>query len=467
VEVAAGQPLILRNADYGFIHRQSALMVLFVEYEMVKNKSFAFWLSHVPYGWFIIDVCRGLYSCINKLLLRGNMKKQYGVKNIILTVALLCAPLTVPAMTSAGEDVSSNLTTLLKTKSCRECALQGVNLNRADLAGADLEGADLTGAKLQLANLAGANLKNCNLQGAVFGGADLAGADLRGARLTKTTLDGAYLAGALLQEPGQSEKNEEIPVAVQKDVEPVVVAQVEEVETEESAEAPPVVGEVEVFQEKNGDTAEEKVEIDESDQPATPAADSAPPSEEVVAIETLSEKTGKAENVDEPMTAAPVVAQEEEVQEQPVEEKTEVVAEQVAPLAAAPEVQDVTAGGGDQQEVDKEEPVVDEKAVAKEKLLDSKKCYGCDLSGQDLSGASLKNGDLEKANLSDCNLSGANLSKSNLKGAMIRNANLSNADLRGADLYKADLSGSDLTGADLEGAIFEDTQLAGVTGMVK
>lgn len=111
--------------------------------------------------------------------------------------------------------------------------------------------------------------------------------------------------------------------------------------------------------------------------------------------------------------------------------------------------------------------VVDEKDVAKERLLDTKKCYGCDLSGLDLSDLNLKNADLEKADLTGCNFSGAKFRKANLKGAILVNANLQNADLREADMYKADLSGSDLTGAKLKDAIFEDTYLSGVVGMVQ
>ena len=61
-----------------------------------------------------------------------------------------------------------------------------------------------------------------------------------------------------------------------------------------------------------------------------------------------------------------------------------------------------------------------------QKLLSTKECVGCDLSGADLSGLDLREADLTKANLSKADLTKAkliatNLTKANLKGANLKN----------------------------------------------
>ena len=71
------------------------------------------------------------------------------------------------------------------------------------------------------------------------------------------------------------------------------------------------------------------------------------------------------------------------------------------------------------------------------KLLDSKNCPKCDLSGANF----------YEANLKEVNLSGAILHHANL-----RRSNLSGADLSGAMLFRADFFGADLTNANLEGS---------------
>ena len=85
--------------------------------------------------------------------------------------------------------------------------------------------------------------------------------------------------------------------------------------------------------------------------------------------------------------------------------------------------------------------------AAKKKLLETKKCPNCELSGADLRVADLSRADLSKANLWRAKLNGANLSLADLNGAI-----LFAADLRGANLFAADLSGADLSGADLSKA---------------
>ncbi|ADW17572.1 pentapeptide repeat protein [Desulfobulbus propionicus DSM 2032] len=91
-----------------------------------------------------------------------------------------------------------------------------------------------------------------------------------------------------------------------------------------------------------------------------------------------------------------------------------------------------------------------------QRLLKSKTCPSCDLSGADL-----RQSKLENANLEGANLTGAQLSLADLSGANLKKANLRNANLHGADLAYADLEGANLTGASLEGAIFKATKMKG------
>ena len=83
------------------------------------------------------------------------------------------------------------------------------------------------------------------------------------------------------------------------------------------------------------------------------------------------------------------------------------------------------------------------------KLLKSKKCRQCDLSGADLSGADLVGADLREANLSRANLSGASL----------KDANLSKAILEGTNLHSVELINTDLSNAQLKGATLEKANL--------
>ncbi len=108
-----------------------------------------------------------------------------------------------------------------------------------------------------------------------------------------------------------------------------------------------------------------------------------------------------------------------------------------------------------------------ETAKNKERLLDTKRCYECSLTGVDLTGKNMDSVDLEGADLTGSTLEGVDLGNANLKGAVLVKVNLRNADLRGADLYKANLSGADLTGAKLEGALLDDAQLSDTVGYEK
>ena len=90
------------------------------------------------------------------------------------------------------------------------------------------------------------------------------------------------------------------------------------------------------------------------------------------------------------------------------------------------------------------------------RLLETKSCSTCDLSGVDLQKAELKKADLAGTNLSGADLSQANLAKANLSGA-----DLSGANLAEANLVQADLSGANLSGANFHWAILTSANLSG------
>ena len=100
-------------------------------------------------------------------------------------------------------------------------------------------------------------------------------------------------------------------------------------------------------------------------------------------------------------------------------------------------------------------------------LLDTNKCYGCNLSGVNLSGEDLGNADLEGADLSDAVLNEVDFEGANLKGADLTGADLTGADLSEADMYKASLKGANLTNAKLEDTLLDDVDLSGVNGYQK
>ena len=64
-----------------------------------------------------------------------------------------------------------------------------------------------------------------------------------------------------------------------------------------------------------------------------------------------------------------------------------------------------------------------------DKLLETKECKGCDLSGALLYGEDLSGADLVGANLLAAQMPGANLSDANLSGANLHQADLTNANL--------------------------------------
>ena len=166
-----------------------------------------------------------------------------------------------------------------------------------------------------------------------------------------------------------------------------------------------------------------------------------------------SAQDGKSQNVEQEKTrniepsSASVPAQEKSVVE-----KDPVIAKQTEK--------------GKNTAADRVQPaeISSDKAKNLKQLLETKKCYQCDLAGIDLSGKDLGKADLEGADLKGSNLEKADLAKANLRGASLVNANLKKADLKEADLYKANLSGADLTDAAMENAKVDETLFVGAIG---
>lgn len=84
-----------------------------------------------------------------------------------------------------------------------------------------------------------------------------------------------------------------------------------------------------------------------------------------------------------------------------------------------------------------------------QRLLETRECQGCDLSGVNLQGEHLIGVDLRNANLSGANLINANLEGADLTGANLNNANLSDAMVTNAILASANLDQANLTQAQL------------------
>ncbi len=408
------------------------------------------------------------------------------------------------ASSAASVTAKENLEKLIKTNSCRGCDLAGLNLNRMDFSGADLEGADLSLAKLFLTNLSGANLKNAILTGAGFGGADLGDADMRGADLRGTSLEGAYLGGTLLD--GE--------FVTAKPYENIGVTEVEKevyVSDQAKSKRNPETKEVKVSARRDFEEPPPTLTPKQPTEDLTVATRTEPTDEAVQEAPAMSLPKSPAAKKTTPVQEIVVASYEEDVpvvvveKEVPVETKendvalsqtavTESPEENISEKAVEPEkpapVPPVVAETPSETVVVEESSILPEPTVNAEnpalgdaednlsenlaedkikrdnlsRLLDTDRCFGCDLSGLDLSGKNLDGADLEQADLSGCNLEKVDLEEANLKGALLLKANLRNAKLKDADLYKADLTDADLTGADVKGAMFDGAELAGTVG---
>lgn len=102
------------------------------------------------------------------------------------------------------------------------------------------------------------------------------------------------------------------------------------------------------------------------------------------------------------------------------------------------------------------------------RLLETKQCQGCNLSGANLTNAELSNANLIGADLSQAKLNGANLSNASLIGAKLirtnlNRAKLTGANLSGAQLYAVNLEKANLSDADLSGAKLTRVNFQGAT----
>ncbi len=84
------------------------------------------------------------------------------------------------------------------------------------------------------------------------------------------------------------------------------------------------------------------------------------------------------------------------------------------------------------------------KGQARDRLIKTHECSGCDLRGIDLN---------------ELNLAGVNLKGADLSGALLRNTNLRGANLQGATLINVELSDTLLAGANLKQADLSDTDI--------
>jgi uncharacterized protein YjbI with pentapeptide repeats len=96
-----------------------------------------------------------------------------------------------------------------------------------------------------------------------------------------------------------------------------------------------------------------------------------------------------------------------------------------------------------------------------QRLIDTKTCIRCELSGVDLGGIDLSGANLEGTHLEGANLSGVNLSGAYLVGASLVNANLDRADLSNARLSFAALQAVNLAGAELTNLQAQNTLFQG------
>ena len=107
-----------------------------------------------------------------------------------------------------SDNLEINLKTLLDTKACPNCYLNGVDLRSQDLRGVDLRGANLFGARLEKSNLKGADLRGADLRNTNFRESNLKGAKLMGSKLVAANFKGANLKGADLKSAILDEEGE-------------------------------------------------------------------------------------------------------------------------------------------------------------------------------------------------------------------------------------------------------------------
>ena len=391
------------------------------------------------------------------------------ISSISLLVLLLLSEVCFVSVVHAAQgNVQENRKRLIETNSCPGCDLTGADLNRANLPGANLQGANLAYAQLHLATLTKANLQNSVLKNTELNGANLADADLRGADLRGTNFTDAYLVGIKLDRKNLLKPTAEQAVAESTPpAKPAISAATGKDEKSVPAEQNGFLrrtwggmmglifgsdaSEEQAMESKNADLSQRSVSDTLSNSNSLESS-----------VETEKSSVLTTDKVSFPV-ASPIVVAEElvvEPDEDEVVEETKEVIHSTKKLVLEKKSSDAVAAP-------KEKAVFDSTAeIEKNKLrlLETKKCYDCNLAGVDLTGKNLSGADLEGADLTGSKLVEANLENANLKGAILVKADLRNAKLKNADFYKANLSKADLSGAKLEGALIEDAQVSDTMG---
>jgi len=395
------------------------------------------------------------------------------VKVVLVSLLLLsCTDSACFDLHAASGKIQENKKRLVETNSCPGCDLSGVNLDGVNLPGANLEGANLTQAKLNTATLTKANLHNAVLRGAELTGANLADSDLRGADLRGADFTGAYLLGTKLDpKPLSTSTSEQMvtnPASLQKQEISSASGRIgDSVPTEEPGFLAKTWGGVmglfglSEADEENA-TVDQSAQAGKGDLPHNTAEPQQNVKNETKVVSNISSvQGGDTSLVEESPSEVVEVVVEEEL---PVETE-EMVAESTVP--SAQKDRPIQTVKDNNKIILPETKILDSAEDIeknKQRLLDTKKCYGCNLAGVDLTNKNLAGADLEGADLTESRLTGVDLENANMKGAVLVGADLKNANLEGADLYKANLSKADLTGAELEGALLDDVQVSGTIG---
>lgn len=371
-----------------------------------------------------------------------------------------------PRVHAAQGTIQENRKRLIETNSCPGCDLSGVDLNRVNLPGANLEGANLTQAKLYLATLTRANFHNAILRGAEFSGSDLADADLRGADLRGADFTGAYLVGAQLDPKAIADPSSGHVVSGADSLQAVLSGREKNDGATPSEESGffdrTLEGVMGLFGLGNDDEkiarndkteqtgkADEKVQQDSGRGQRNLAVENGTPGSVVQDVPPADES---ATELSAGVVEKDLRTDDKDVMTEHANQAEDLVkSDRMNRMASFPERVNVPDAAADAEQ-------------NRQRLLDTKKCYGCILTGVDLSDKNLAGADLESADLTGSRLTGANLENANMKGAILVGADLKNAKLHGADLYKANLSRADLTGARLDGAFLDDVQVAGTIG---
>ncbi len=394
------------------------------------------------------------------------------------------------------------------------------NLARADLRNANLQGAVFGGADLGGADLRGVDLEGVKLSGAYIVGARLEGdtTEAISSEQSKETKEARQVVTAsekqgvsiserrdfeesppVIQEKGEEGEAAEIsgmPMAKEKQAEEVdIVSPTVQPDFPPAKTVTPIQDVVigkNALDQPSGDAVDEPITSiaeDSSEKPVKKESGEAAPEvgkkelgvveEEYVVksrpVEPETVNTGGMVSEDETLSvdrydsAATAVVSEPHPSDQDTSEEASVglredeMREGVLATQKGADSEARESGLGTLKEKVTETSTRKNRMI--EKLLDTNKCYGCDLAGVDLSGKDLEEADLEAADLTGSNLEGVELQGANLKGSLLRNANMRNADLREVDLYKADLTGADLTGADLREAKVDEAKFLEAIGV--